>query len=444
MDGLESGQTATLPELTYIGSFDDKVQQYPWSFDPTLQVLNEQLVTYAFFGNPLLLNDGYFTANPRIHKSLLDGPESIIGALAQEGFIKLYMRDQGRDLIAGIEAAGETGVKDHKANLNDDEWKENVRPFLEEWLPRISWASETWPTPTEANVGRAFYNLLKSRIDSEDLQLPLEPGMLHDAFAQFDRDIDKSTYNSARTVWETDTIPRYLDGFDQADARRAEIRSSLMMLANEAYHIAQTAAASKKFVGRTCRVQTALSTAFLDLIDEDKLPDDFSDRHENARKFLFSPPKTVRVTGSGLRALMFSKSGVGLTKQQYLDCLNAYLIGRATEEDLEKVFNAYRSELANHLSKYWQEGEIMSGFVGYGLGTALSMIPKLGWAFAAATSIGSATVIRWYRKNQLEAELERHRFEELQNIDPAVRKSKPWRASLMALKLKNLDHYFAV
>lgn len=438
-DAYASGR-APLPDYTYIGSFDDKVQQYPWRFQPTLQVLNEQLITYALFGNPLLLNDGYFAANPQIHRSLLDGPESIVGALAQEGFVKLYMRDQGRDLISGIEEAAKTGVSDHRARLGDEEWKGNVRPFLEDLLPRLEWSTETWPAPDHANIGRAFYNLLKSRVDSRDLQLALEPGMLHDAFRCFDQEIDKSSYAAARTVWEQHAIPRFIAGLE-GDHDPKALQSALMMLANEAYHIAQTLAASKKFVGKTCAVQTALSTAFRDLVVLEDQPRDLDTQKANARRYLFSPPDAIRITGSGLRALMYPRSGIGLMKRQYLDGLNAYLLGALDEEEMDRLFRAYQDDLAGHLAHYEKVGDMKSGFVCYALSAFLGIVDGVGGLLGAASSIGSATLFRWYRKNLISAQLERGRIEEMQNIPPEFRKGDPWRQSLMSVPLETAESF---
>ena len=347
----ESPVASAFPALTYAGALDDKVQQFPWRYRPDIETLNAQLIGQALFGNPLLLNDGYFVANPAIHRSLVDGPESIIGALAQEGFIKIYIRDQNFDLMKGIADAAQSGVADHRDTLSEDAWTERVRPYLEDLIPRMQWASESWPTPMTANVGKIFYELMESRIDKGDaLQLSIGPAAVYEAFRIFDDRIDKANFGAARTIWEQQAIPAYLKA--NADADPSRTSSELMMLGNEAYHFAHAIAAERKFGSRQVGVQTALSMAFADLIEQEPLPEDDQDRRQRTSRYLYSMPKKIRVSGSGLRHLMYPRAGIGRMKKEYIDGLNRYLAGMLADDEMQRLYAAYRDELADHLSRY--------------------------------------------------------------------------------------------
>lgn len=425
--------------FTYLGILDDKVQQYPWKFKPTIDVINSQIITYVLYGQPLLINDGSLIANPLVHESLVDGPESIIGSMMEEGFIKLYTRSQQRDILAGINEAASSGVEDHRNFLKDERWNEDVLPYLEDVLPRIAPLAEVWPTPETFNVGRAFHDHLAGLYGAnrQVLNLDFDPAYFRMAFDEFDRCVDKASFSAARTRWEKVAIPSLRTRMNDESAFPSVARG-LMNLANEAYHMAQ---ASGFRAGRDpaepVHVQTAFSTAFENRLEGPEGDQkDVAERLAALQRYLIKMPRRIRVSGSGLRHFTRTRQGIGRLKMEYLAGIDGFMKGATGEREMADLANDYSKALSDHLARYEHVSAWKREAAGWVVATALTAVPILGTVLGSAFSMSSSTVFRWYRQRSLWTEMNEGRIDALQGDPAKLLDTEPWRRSMMSLALR--------
>lgn len=425
--------------FTYLGILDDKVQQYPWKFEPTIDVINTQIITYVLYGQPLLINDGSLIANPVVHESLVDGPESIIGSMMEEGFIKLYTRSQERDILTGIREAASSGVEDHRQFLKDERWNREVLPYLEDVLPRIAPLAEVWPAPRTFNVGKAFYDHLAGLYGAsrQVMNLDFDPALFRMAFDEFDRCVDKASFSAARTRWEKVAIPGLRTKLKD-DSAFPTVARGLMNLANEAYHIAQASGfRATRDPAEPVHVQTGFSSAFENRLErEEDVSTDVAARLAALQPYLIKMPRRIRVSGSGLRHFTRTRQGIGRLKMDYLAGIDGFMKGTTGEREMADLANDYSKALSDHLGRYEHVSAWKREAAGWVVATALNAVPIIGTVLSTAFSLSSSTVFRWYRQRSLWTEMNEGRVDALQGDPAKLLDTEPWRRSMMSLALR--------
>jgi hypothetical protein len=309
--------------LTYVGTLDDVVERYPWPTHFGLPELRRQLVTDAIYGKKLLINDGYLIANPKLAGELRDVGKSLLGNLLREGDARLFARGGvTNNIAAGIENSAVLGVLTHQEILRSSDWK-TIRDNLENLSNNIP--KFTVPWPDDKNMGELF-SILIARIGAmgaPERASILDLGLFHafDAiYKQFNEIASRSSYNGARTIWETCCWEYFgkkadplsimkLTTIAERNATYADYTNvrKLMNVANEVCHLAYAVGAGHAIQTRcpvgidnaTVAVSTALVTAFPDLVGTEAVGEGSISlrKAEALSRILISIPSNLDFTG---------------------------------------------------------------------------------------------------------------------------------------------------
>lgn len=114
-----------MSSLTYLGTFDDSVQRFPWNIPTDDEYLEHSLARHVVLGDKLLLNDGYLAMHPTSQKALLAGTKSLMFNLVNDGFIRIMSAE--RSISESIRKRAESGVATHLALLQSADWPELSR-----------------------------------------------------------------------------------------------------------------------------------------------------------------------------------------------------------------------------------------------------------------------------------------------------------------------------
>lgn len=278
-------------QTTYYGSLDDVVYRYPWGKEWNgrqldLDAIRSQLVTAVIYDKTIVINDGYLIANPLISPDLTDTSRSIFGTMLNTKAAFLYSRNGDAKLEEGLErtAASGQGVKSHAAIMRDPKRWADMKWGLQNLDHLARGHVLAWPS--DKNMGEAFYLLMKGIADrsGEDTHSTV-PDTMRSAFDSIFRafeDLLDESYDAARTKWE-EVAWRHFLGRDLDDDTEGagnftveQLRTYpcynqvrvMMNLANERYHLAQSAGAARSIAqsprhplskeGKTVGVFTAL------------------------------------------------------------------------------------------------------------------------------------------------------------------------------------------
>lgn len=163
--GLDGFNDFIGARLTYYGMLDDVVERYPFSNDGGWQDVERDLVLNAIYGKPILVNDGYLTANPLVHSQLLDLSNSCVGNLLIHRFGRVFSRDQSTkdnfNLAKGIEDAARNKIATHAAMVNGPSWN-RTKESLEALSKVLKDDAILWPK--SKNTSAILHHLVDEAI----------------------------------------------------------------------------------------------------------------------------------------------------------------------------------------------------------------------------------------------------------------------------------------
>ena len=364
-------------QITYYGILDDVVDRYPWPNPVDLKSIRSQLITSQIYGKTILINDGYLIANPLLVDDIKNINTSLIGTLLTSGTARLFSRNENADLAAGFERTAERVLNHRKIVENPAVWTP-MREQLDYLSGEVRHKAITWPR--DKNMGHLFYLLMKriAGMTTEQRRqvMPAKYDRDFDAiFRQFDDNLDKATYDAARTYWE-EYCWRHFAGHDIDPHALGAIRipqerlkkypayndvRAMMNIANEAYHLAYSAGASHTI--RTSNqlgdynmgVATALITSFPDLAGSQTTPEAGTDEATMVamNQLIISMPGHVEFARdfTCVRSIR-TEYTVAATGKAYRKALQDFANGAITFDEAHKVRNAYVAELSNLMAPH--------------------------------------------------------------------------------------------
>ncbi len=85
-------------KVAYLGILDDFALRYdlPGACSKDINNLNQILLTQAFIGPPLLINDGYFVNHPAMRDAIISSESSPLTRLTESSFINILTRNDGQ------------------------------------------------------------------------------------------------------------------------------------------------------------------------------------------------------------------------------------------------------------------------------------------------------------------------------------------------------------
>lgn len=369
-------------QVTYYGTLDDVVYRYPWGkrrfgLPLDLHAIQGQLVTAAIYDKTVVINDGYLIANPLLIPDIEDISTSLIGTMVKGRAAYLYARGGEANLIAGMERTAKDGlgVKTHAEIMADRERWPRLKNGLEE-LEHHS-RGDVIPWPYDKNMGQVFYLLMRSVRERTGAQSATTvPDHLRADFdAIFERFADRldDSFDQARTVWEEEAWTHFR-GSDLDDTtlgagrfKVEELRAqpeyedvrAMMNVANEMYHLAQSAGASRGLelsaghsLAKSGRMM-GVATALLDDHEGLLAPRDPSvegEIYHKLNQLMLSVPSDLRFGNDFSFIERFrSISNVKDARGFYLDTIWRFANGNETFENAVNSRDAYAKCLAEIL-----------------------------------------------------------------------------------------------
>jgi hypothetical protein len=245
--------------LTYFGTLDDVVYRYPWPAPLDKTSIQQQLITAAIYDKKILINDGYLVANPQLLGDLQDIDRSLVGNLMMTGAARLFAAGGKADLAGGIENRAAT-INTHRRLIADKARWRTTRDDLVFLSGQVE--KYTVPWPADKNMGEIFYRLMQQvrGLDGNARKSLMTSDQIKDfdgVFKCFDEAVDKPSYESARTVWESqcwiyfqgkEVEPSELTNLATVEKRQAHLKDydrvrPMMNIACEIYHLAYSMAA---------------------------------------------------------------------------------------------------------------------------------------------------------------------------------------------------------
>lgn len=378
---MNDGKLRPLNEqTTYYGTLDDVVYRYPWGKEPEgqpldLDALRSQLITAVIYDKAIIVNDGYLVANPLISPDLMNTASSLIGTMLKGSAAFLYSRNGEARLEEGIErtAASGQGVRSHAAIINDPRRWEDLKWGLKN-LDHVA-RGQVLPWPADKNMGEVFYLLMKSVVNRPGsytrTTVPDHMRADYDAvFREFEANLDDS-YDAARTKWEEFSWRHFL-GYDvdkdmegTSNFTVEELRTYpvydqvrvFMNIANEMYHLAQTAGAARSLEltpdhplaveQKNVGVATALIDDHEQLISSQWSQPDLA-KHSALSQLMLSVPHELRFTGdfSFVERFRYDKI-VYDERNHYLELLRDFANDECSFGDAEQARDSYAKRIAD-------------------------------------------------------------------------------------------------
>jgi hypothetical protein len=444
-------------QMTYYGTLDDVVDRYPWPNPIDLRSIRQQLITSAIYGKRILINDGYLVANPLLVPDIKDINRSLVGTLLTSGIARLFTRDENADLAKGILRTAER-VSSHRRITED----RNLWPRLERQLDYLSGEvrhrSVLWPR--DKNMGHLFY-LLMERIAAlpgrqRDRVIPRALGDDFDAiFRLFSDNIDKRTFDGARTVWEEYSW-RHFAGHDIDPHALGAIRipaerltlypaydrvTAMMNVANEVYHLAYSVGAAHSLAGKRRptepRYDVGVSTALVDIFPDlarAETPTDGSLDEAKVGAFnqliISLPPEIEFGEDFTFVRSMQSDDDVRESRKAYLQALEQFANDRAGFREAKVSRDSYAKILANlmapalRLKKRRVAAERLTDLMLATLIDPLRLMPVVGWSLSTCVDHFRTRIIERMLVRRLESALAKEGIVATQDrgAEPLVRK----------------------
>lgn len=400
--------------LTYLGTFDDVVQRYPWAAPINEAYLRTMIVRHVLFGGRLLLNDGYLVMHPLLQRALVQGAKNPLLGLIDEGFLAVLSTKD--DILTSISERADSGVQSfvelRKSSLWDD-----IAPTLDAVSHRLRDRKLFLPWPRK-DMGYGFAAAMARARGPDgaarplaDIGLTQTPRRVAErVFFRFEEIAARNT-EALRTKWEN--IAREEVGRAIMLNRRKAMRQ-LMGLANEAYHFnfaSCLSAERDEVVG----VETRYSEAFDELLDTPEI--DF----DRLRGFapLKTPNHPALFDAAKLRDFIVEGYPSFRKKAAYLDAQARFLSGRIDGKQFEDV----SSEYARHIGEYFgadyvsekQSFTVSLALFSGATVAGLAMSPAAGAALGAVAFVSERFVaphiLRKVSVRQIESQVKRKRYD---------------------------------
>jgi len=411
-----------------MGTADDVVRRYPWDHGWSIDSINNQLIHSIIYDQNLVINDGYLITNPELLGSLKNINKSLLGNALLSGTAVLFCRSDPKNLAEGLLKSKEK-LKTHANALSGENETTfvNKMKILQEQVNQnpIQW-------PADKNTGAIFSNFLdKLNYDNcLDLSLPCDKSKedFNKIYQIFSDDMDEN-FNESRQHWERlcwremggINIDNY-DPFDpvlRKDPSYERVKT-MMQVANEAYHVAYTAAMSWSLRDEDVisRPLTAFCPAYLDVFKKSIIKEKEEHlRYEGLGSVLISVDLLKFGKNSDfswVRELILNHEVVEI-REEYLRLLSDYMRWKGDLEEVQKHAKKYRKVLAkivaDNVPTYCDIAEhLFNNFGGFQIASALQSIDSLRSQVGISTPVNLdpvKSVKEIVETREIEAMLER-------------------------------------
>ncbi|MGJ8639613.1 MAG: hypothetical protein ACSHYA_09490 [Opitutaceae bacterium] len=308
------------------------------------------------------MNDGYLIANPELLPSLNNASTSLLGNALRSFSVRLFCRNQPRDIAAGLQKSAEN-LDTHRNAISGKDGKVFMDQM--EILQRyISTEAIQWPQDKNVSAIFAAFLELIHRGNAIELSLPTKQSKrdFETVYTRFIEEMD-SNFNFARQRWEQLSW-ECISGINltQQDLSQEQYKNfdgynrvlNLMHVANEAYHMAYTAALDwviqSKFKdgNKETRPLTAFCPAYFDFFEKQDYAHQPKTRLDGLGELLisFDSIKFGKYANySWLQDFVFNNE-VSQVKRDYLDKLQAYMNFKCSFKEALKSADEYRRQIA--------------------------------------------------------------------------------------------------
>ena len=354
-----------MKSITYLGTADDVVKRYPWSRRNDLENIEDQLLHAAIYDQQIALNDGYLIANDDLHSALVNLNKSLLGSLILSEIVIVFCRAEPANLVEGLERRAQA-INTHRRILKSADWPA-IREDLEILQRNISSTAIRWPI--DKNMGAIFYKAMSILHTEDKGRFAMRESSREDfeaIFRRFDDDLDKRSYDGARSLWETccwihfsrtPVDPMATDIEKHAGYNKVK---EMMQLANEAYHVAYSSALSHSLrtdqnpTVHTVRPLTAVCPAYGNLLRRETFEAQEALRLDRFDQLLLTTRKLRFREDSHygwLQDLHYDRDLRGL-RREYVEMLDAYIHDRFEFDKAIALRDQYASSLAKLAAPY--------------------------------------------------------------------------------------------
>lgn len=314
----------TTRNITYLGSFDDRVTADRKWQDLNIRTLNEILVSELIFStnSKIVINDGYIVNSPIFQKALWSVEKNSHEKLPLISMIKneyIQILTRNNSLVEMVEKMARQGNTSFKELKKKKGWEIALEKLDED----IKQCYIPWP---KFDLGEGFINLMKYLLkqDPKNLNLSLDS----DSYKKLSEQFQKSILNDNQG-------PR--DKWEKVIAQN-EHKMELMKIANRAYHYNFGMCLQEdNFKEENVFVNSIASNLFLEKTVEPQETDcDFS-------KLNFRLPEKVQINDNFISALRTGGDLCGI----HIEFMAAYsdYINGGSEQNLKNKQLKFKEEI---------------------------------------------------------------------------------------------------
>lgn len=384
--------------ITYLGSFDDRVLAYQQTGKLNIKKLNEILISELFFSknSQIVINDGYFLLSPII-KQALNSPKQLSGkeklyykysplfSLIKNNHVIILSRQDS--LVAAVKemTKDKQGIETFGEIIKDRYWEDHVYDLdksLEGHFKR-------WP---RFDMGQGFIKLMDELLNQEPGDLGLK--ISEDEFKGVRDAFKKATNDSSakpREKWET-------------VVKHSANKSELMSIANRAHHYNfGMCLKTDTFKDKNVHVNSIASNLFINRTEPPQKIDC------NLGKLSFEIPVKIMINEKFIQALGFRGELYDI-HTQFIETNYDFLEGRAKEISLQQVQEEFVDQIKKFDRKNRNSKESPAESFSIGLafekaadftGELLTGIPVVGKivkvGFSAAEKLGVGAIKDYFR-----------------------------------------------